>query len=284
MIRPLRSISQGEVADHYDDLDTFYRDVWGEHLLHGLWRTGRESIQEAVRQLVRHLAEKVGVERGMHVVDVGSGYGATARQLTAELGARVTAITVSPAQHEYARGVATGGESQVRYVLGDWNSNLFPDESFDRAIAIESTEHMADKAAAFRHLRRVLVPGGTVGICAWIAADRPAEWMVRRLLEPICREGRLPGLGTEADYRALLEESGFRIDAVDDLSPLVAATWSRSVRGVAGRIARDRRYRSYLLDRNSRNREFAITLVRILLAYRAGAMRYLMFVARRPAP
>ena len=280
MIEPRRPILTAEVADHYDDLDAFYREVWGEHVHHGLWRTGRETTEEAVRQLVNHVASSLDIAAGTRVVDVGSGYGATARALAGEPGAEVTAVTLSPAQHAHAlRGDDCDG--RVRYRLEDWTTNGLPDASFEHLIAIESTEHMRDKAAAFRQMHRVLVPGGRAGICAWIAADRPARWMVDRLLEPICREGRLPGMGTEGDYRALLEGSGFVVERVDDLSAAVRATWSHSVRRVTARVASDGRYRRYLMSGASRNREFALTLFRILVAYRVGAMRYLFFLARR---
>lgn len=280
MIHPSRPVLAADVADHYDDLDVFYREVWGEHVHHGLWRTGRETPDEAVRALVRHLAMVLEVGEGTRVVDVGSGYGATARQLAREHGARVTAVTLSEAQH--AAAVANGdADGRVTYLCGDWTTNTLPDAAYDRAVAIESTEHMVDRAAAFRQLQRVLGPGGRLAICAWIAADAPAPWMVNRLLEPICREGRLTGMGTEADYRQLLQENGFRVDVVEDLSRSVSATWRHSVQRVASRLASDGRYRRYLLDRTSRNREFALTLLRILAAYRVGAMRYLLFVATR---
>lgn len=281
MIESSRPILAEEVADHYDELDGFYREVWGEHVHHGLWRTGRESPGEAVRQLVEHLASRLDVRPGMRVVDVGSGYGAAARQLAQDAEAEVTAITLSPAQHAHALQAGDNG-GKVRYLLGDWTTNSLADSAFDRVIAIESTEHMADKSAVFRQVERVLVPGGRVGVFAWIVADDPAEWMVRRLLEPICREGRLPGMGTEADYRSLLQGSGLQVDAVEDLSAAVARTWEHTVRRVAFRIAGSRRYRSYLFSSASRNREFALTLVRILVAYRVGAMRYLLFLARKP--
>ncbi|MBW8754357.1 MAG: SAM-dependent methyltransferase, partial [Sphingomonadales bacterium] len=31
------------VALHYDELDPAYRRIWGEHVHHGYWLTGRET-------------------------------------------------------------------------------------------------------------------------------------------------------------------------------------------------------------------------------------------------
>lgn len=277
MIVPTRSVATSDVADHYDELDVFYREVWGEHVHHGLWRTGREPSALAAEQLVEHVAAALGVQRGDRIVDIGAGYGATARLLAERFGADVTALTVSRAQFDFASHRPAAG---VRYLLRDWLHNGLPDACADAALAIESTEHMDDKAGVFREARRVVRPDGRLAVCAWIARDGPRDWEVRHLLEPICREGRLTGMGTELEYRSLLEHAGFDVERVEELSHAVKATWPRCARGVAVRLLRDARYRRFLFSRASRNRVFVLTLLRIWAAYETGALRYLLFVAR----
>ena len=49
------------IARHYDTLDFFYRDLWGEHVHHGLWLTGRESPAEAAEQMSRQVLALVGL-------------------------------------------------------------------------------------------------------------------------------------------------------------------------------------------------------------------------------
>ncbi len=278
MIVPTRSVATSDVADHYDELDVFYREVWGEHVHHGLWHTGREPSALAAEQLVEHVAAALRVQHGERVVDIGAGYGATARLLADRFGADVTALTVSRAQFDFASQRPAAG---VRYLLRDWLHNGLPDACADAALAIESTEHMDDKAGVFREASRVLRPDGRLAVCAWIARDGPRAWEVRHLLEPICREGRLTGMGTEMEYRALLEDAGFDVERVEELSGAVKATWPRCARGVAVRVLRDARYRRFLFSRASRNRVFVLTLFRIWAAYETGALRYLLFVVRR---
>jgi tocopherol O-methyltransferase len=282
MILPRTPMATSDVADHYDELDPFYREVWGEHVHHGLWRTGRESSAAAAEQLVAHVADAIRLRREERVVDIGAGYGATARLLATRYAAQVTALTVSAAQYRIATATPLDPAAPpVRYLLRDWLDNDLDTGSADAALAVESTEHMDDKGAMFGEAHRVLRADGRLAVCAWIAGDAARGWQVRHLLEPICREGRLAGMGTEAEYRTLLTGAGFEVVRAEDLSSAVKATWPRCARGVARRLMHDARYRRFLFSRASRNRVFALTLLRIWAAYETGAMRYVLFVGHR---
>jgi tocopherol O-methyltransferase len=46
VISSRKTISPDAVALHYDELDHFYRDVWGDHVHHGLWLRGDEAREE----------------------------------------------------------------------------------------------------------------------------------------------------------------------------------------------------------------------------------------------
>src|SRR5687768_16193734 len=91
-----------QVANHYDELDPFYRALWGEHLHHGLWQRGNESADEATRQLAITVAAYARIQAGNTVCDVGTGYGGTARLLAQRYGAQVIGLTLSMAQARYA--------------------------------------------------------------------------------------------------------------------------------------------------------------------------------------
>lgn len=64
MIHPNRSQTTAAVAAHYDELDLFYREVWGEHVHHGFWATGRESPLAAVEALVDLMADRLDLAPG----------------------------------------------------------------------------------------------------------------------------------------------------------------------------------------------------------------------------
>ncbi len=264
-------LSSSAVAEHYDELDQFYRDIWGDHVHHGLWVLGSETHHEATLELVRRVADRAQIGRGTRVCDIGCGYGATARMLAADYGAEVTGVTVSPAQFEYAGSHAAPG---VSVVLGDWLRNPLEDGGFDAAIAIESTEHMADLAGFFRQAGRVLRPGGRLVVCAWLAHPRASPAQRRLLLEPACREGRMAHIGFFAEYRRLFEEAGFTVEREEDVSREVKRTWPICAGRFMARLVREPRYLRFLVNRHRRNRVFALTIFRIWLAFETGALRY----------
>jgi tocopherol O-methyltransferase len=279
LITPAIAVTPSDVARHYDDLDRFYRAVWGEHVHHGWWGRGARNAAQATEHLVDLVADRLRLRPGEQVCDIGCGYGATARRLAGRYGARVTGVTVSAAQLAAAGPGPQPGNP--RLLCADWLANAFPDGAFDAALAIESSEHMADLARFFAEAARTLRPGGRLVVCAWLAAPDASPSARRHLLEPICREGRLARLGTEPGYRAGLAAAGFRDVTAEDLSREVARTWTLCILRAARLLLRDAAARRFLADRSEPNRRFALTLLRLRLAYATRAMRYVLFTARK---
>ncbi|MHC6231730.1 SAM-dependent methyltransferase [Arthrobacter sp. MMS24-T111] len=272
MIVPDISQDAVAVADHYDELDPVYRRVWGEHVHHGLWTTGRETPAEAVEALVDSVGDRLGLKPGQACVDIGCGYGSTARRLAVMRGVSVTGFTLSAEQAHYAAAHPVAGvDIQVR----DWLDNGLADASADAAWAIESSEHMVDKPRFFAEAHRVLAPGGQFVICAWLAETDASGWKVRHLLEPICREGRLPSMGTREEYEAMATAAGFEITGYEDVSRRVARTWPICARRLVKALLVDPEMRRLAL--RARNRVFVLSIPRLILAYRTGAMRYGIF-------
>jgi tocopherol O-methyltransferase len=280
-IIPSRAQLPSDVADHYDELDRAYRDIWGEHVHHGYWRTGRESPEQAAEALIDLVAGQLGIAAGMDLCDIGCGYGATAEYLANLHAASVTGFTISSLQAERAaRRVPQRGS--LKFHQRDWLDNGLPDGSFDRCYAIESSEHMPDKLLFFRQAFRTLRPSGRLAVCAWLAGPAPRRWEIRHLLEPICREGRLPGMGSREDYQALATQAGFEPLSYLDLSTRVRKTWRICAGRVARKLATDPYYWRLATSPRTRNRVFLLTIPRLMLALQTGAMRYGLFVWTRP--
>ena len=311
MISSRKEIRGADVASHYDELDRFYREIWGEHVHHGLWLTGEESQAQAVRQLAELVAREAQITQGTRVMDIGCGYGATARLLAAEFGAEVTGITISEAQYRIAcdstvgkpptpniqhptsnagpcgdksanpAGANAEENQKPNFLLGDWLTNTLPADSFDAAIAIESSEHM-DKPGFFAQARRVLRPGGRLVVTAWLACENPTRNQERWLIEPISREGRMPHLASETDYRKMAADAGFAVERFQDVTlRQIARTWPMIVRVFLWNLLRKPAYLRFILDPKSQNAIFGVTIVRLWIAFRTGAMRYGVFTLNK---
>ncbi len=281
MIFPDKDFGAADVAHHYDELDSVYRRFWGDHLHHGYWRTGRESEREAVEALVDLVADRLAPEPGSKLCDIGCGYGASAERIAVTRQAEVTGVTLSEAQARVAR-LRRPAAGAVSFVVGDWLENRLPDAGFDGAYAIESSEHMADKARFFAEAWRVLRPGGRLVVCAWLAREQPSAWEVRYLLEPICREGRLPGMGSRSDYQAMASAAAFEAAGFQDISARVRRTWTICARRAARALVTDRDFRRFAFSRSTDNRDFLFSLPRLIVALRTGAMRYGIFTWQKP--
>lgn len=266
------------VRAHYDRLDRFYRQLWGEHVHHGLWADPSFTPGEAVRHLVRRVAGDAGIEEGSRVCDVGCGYGAPARLWARAYGAEVTGFTVSAAQHAYAGAQTVEGPSP-EYRLQDVLENDLPDGTFDAVVAVESLTHIRDQPAVVREAARLLRPGGRFVACVWMADAAPSRWQRRFLLDPIVEEGRLSGLPTASELHRWASDAGLRVERLDAVTSLVRRTWSVVLRRFLRALVTDPTVLRTLLDASESERVFARTIPRIWLAQHVGALRYGWLVA-----
>src|SRR5579862_8589679 len=104
---------------------------------------------------------------GDHVVDVGCGPGAAARQ-AAKAGAAVVGVDPAPVMRRAAR-LLTQRSGAVRFVEGTAEALPVADASASVVWAIASAHHWADLDGGLREVRRVLRPGGR-----FVAIEREA--------------------------------------------------------------------------------------------------------------
>ena len=123
--------------------------------------TGQETLEEAQAAKKRHIAAKLCLQPGMHVLDIGCGWGGLALTLARDHGVQVTGITLSQEQLAAARGRAeeAGLAGRVRFELLDYRELR---GTYDRIVSVGMFEHVGvgHYRQFFQIVRRCLVPGG----------------------------------------------------------------------------------------------------------------------------
>ena len=109
----------------------------------------------------KHLVERMGLNAGDRVLDIGCGTGRLAEWLAARIGPNVVGIDPLPERVALARERAPA----LRFEVGRAEQlGAFPDESFD-AVCLSAVFHwIDDKPRALAEIARVLRGGGRVGL------------------------------------------------------------------------------------------------------------------------
>jgi ubiquinone/menaquinone biosynthesis C-methylase UbiE len=104
---------------------------------------------------------------GMAVLDCGCGPGSITVDLANIVGpGQVIGVDIAEERLAGARDLAAAcGIANVRFERGNIYDLPFPEHSFDAAFANHVLEHLRDPVRALKEVRRVLKPGGVVGIC-----------------------------------------------------------------------------------------------------------------------
>ena len=185
--RNTRDQARRNISAHYDLGNDFYRLFLDPTLTYssGVFERDDETLEQAQANKYRRIADAAGLEPGMHVLEIGSGWGGFALYAAGARGCRVTSITISAEQHALAqeRVAAAGLQDRVEIRLQDYRD---VEGTYDAVVSIEMLEAVGAEfhAAYFEAIDRVLRPGGKVGLqvitfpdVAYEAQRRGANWI-----------------------------------------------------------------------------------------------------------
>jgi len=146
----------GKIRQAYERLDLKPEEVTREDL------ANLDEIHIRGREATLELGKLAGLEPGMRVLDVGCGIGGPARTLAAEFGCEVMGLEIVG---EFCRAAAmltewVGMADRVSFHEGDMRAMEFADADFDLVFTQHTVMNVADKAALFGEIRRVLKDPG----------------------------------------------------------------------------------------------------------------------------
>jgi ubiquinone/menaquinone biosynthesis C-methylase UbiE len=166
------------------------------------------------RTTLRRLCAALNLAPGHTLADLGCGHGGPGLWVAKQTGAELVGVDISPI------GVALAKEQalrlsladRARFQVGDLTATGLPDAACDAAMSLDVLIFVPDKAAAARECARILKPSGVLGLTTWEQSGYS-----ERLRAEQC-----------ADYRPLLEATGFNIEAYEE-----PPDWQRQQRAFA---------------------------------------------------
>ncbi|MGE3775085.1 MAG: cyclopropane fatty acyl phospholipid synthase [Gammaproteobacteria bacterium] len=143
---------------HYDLGNELYRAMLGETMVYTCaWWAQATTLDEAQHAKLDLVCRKLGLERGMRVLDIGCGWGSFARHAARHYGARVVGVTISQEQATLGRELCADLDVDIR--LQDYRD---VDGRFDRIVSLGMFEHVGRKnyRVYMETARRLLEPDG----------------------------------------------------------------------------------------------------------------------------
>lgn len=228
---------EGEMESDLHDKEAKFHDQWAQGTACSEVLV-REAFEAPTALENRFILSMMGDLRGKTVLDVGSGLGESSVYF-ALLGAKVTALDVSPKMIELAKTLAREHGVEIEGVVSPAENLALPDDSFDFVYLGNVIHHIVGREALFGQVRRVLKPGGR--FFSWDPLKyNPVINVYRRMASEVRSEDEMP-LGREdlATARSVFGRVGMRtfwITAlalflkyylVDQVDPNVERYWKK---------------------------------------------------------
>ena len=171
-----------------------------------------ETIAEKDTDKLSRMAERLNIEPGSAVLDVGTGTGVFIPFLLSRTGkeGRITALDFAEEMLEKAR--TKGFNGNIDYLNADAASLPLADETFDAVVCYSTFPHFQDKLKALVEINRVTRRGGKLLICH--TNSRTMINQFHRQIPEVANDT----IPDEGEMRIMLQKAGFTDIKIDDNS------------------------------------------------------------------
>lgn len=211
--------SARNIKEHYDLSNEFFATFLDQTMTYSCARflNGGETLEQAQKNKLRSIIEKGGITAEDHVLEIGCGWGSFAIEAVQQTGCRVTGITVSREQLEFARQRVreAGLEDRIELKFCDYRHI---EGLFSKIVSIEMLEAVghAGLKPFFAACDKALQPGGRAMIQVITIPDRKynayrysSDW-IRKHIFP---GGHVPSVG--AMTKAMAQGSTLHLDNLE---------------------------------------------------------------------
>ena len=155
---------------HYNLGNDLFENTLDQRLAYSCayWQ-GADTLDEAQENKLELICQKLGLEKGMRVLDIGSGWGSFVGYAAERYGCEMVGVTVSEEQIAFTRKKYEGLPIEIR--LQDYREL---NEKFDRVVSIGMFEHVGPKNydTYMRVVQRCLTGDG-LALLHFFATQRP---------------------------------------------------------------------------------------------------------------
>ncbi len=150
------------IAYHYDLGNEFYSKWLDKTMTYSsaLFSSDQQDLSKAQIAKYKSMVDQMGVKPGDHVLEIGCGWGGFAEYAAGQRGLRVTGLTISKEQHDYAveRIKRAGLSDMVEIVMRDYRDEV---GVYDGIASIEMFEAVGENywPTYFNTVRERLKPG-----------------------------------------------------------------------------------------------------------------------------
>lgn len=223
--------------EYYDsqDADEFYFTIWGGEDIHiGLYQRDENDIFRASRRTVQAMLEQLPqVDAQTKILDIGSGYGGSARLLASQKNCFVECLNLSQVQNERNRQMneEQGLSEKIHVTDGNFESLPYDDDSFDVVWCQDSLLHSGDRFLVFQEVDRVLKANGH-----FIFTD-PMQKLEADpdQLQPVLDRIHLSSMGSIETYGKYASELGWKTIKITEFPNAIETHYSQILQNLESR-------------------------------------------------
>jgi len=158
-----RTGSKKNIQAHYDLGNSFYK-LWLDPTMTysaAIFKHADEPLEQAQRNKYQRIIDTIKPTSSDHILEVGCGWGAFATMAASQTGCKVTCLTLSQEQYQYATDLVRkmGLDTQVTIKICDYRDEK---DSYDHIVSIEMIEAVGEEywEQYFNMIETNLRPGG----------------------------------------------------------------------------------------------------------------------------